>query len=247
MLSLRFLTILSIPVLVTAVPLEMTHSSDSEKVSNGKTPDIKELSDLYKGIYWEDVVSQCSGEQFSIIPEATRMAAEVAYFGHIIIYNNEGFNRYFAGDFGGNGWLVCALLFLFRSSLALAKEERKHNRISHFKSTRKLERMVSLRSIHGSKLFRTSSTDILDVLTADNYAWMFFYNWYYAAFGWFHDESKQRDSSDPIDESINDATGYLKSLQIKEMNLLSSNHTSTIMTLQTCSATMARKSYERYL
>jgi hypothetical protein len=107
--------------------------------------------------------------------------------------------------FGGNGWLVCALLFLFRSSLALAKEERKHNnRISHFNSTRKLERMVSLRSIHGSKLFRTSSTDILDVLTADNYAWMFVYNWYYEAFGWFHNENKKRDSSDLIDESIND-------------------------------------------
>lgn len=49
MLSLRFLTILSIPVLVTAVPLEMTHSSDSDNVSNGKTPDIKELSDLPQG------------------------------------------------------------------------------------------------------------------------------------------------------------------------------------------------------
>lgn len=52
------------------------------------------------------------------------MAAEVARFGHTIIYDNEGFNRYFAGVFGGTGWLVCALFFLFRSSLALAKETR---------------------------------------------------------------------------------------------------------------------------
>jgi hypothetical protein len=35
--------------------------------------------------------------------EATRMAAEVADFSHTIIYDNEGFNRYFAGVFGGNG------------------------------------------------------------------------------------------------------------------------------------------------
>jgi transcriptional regulator with XRE-family HTH domain len=88
--------------------------------------------------------------------------------------------------------LCVRFLFLFRSSLAKEEKGRKHNNwISHFKSIRKLERMVSTSSIHGSKLFRTSSTDIPDVLTADNYACMFVCNWYYQAFGWLYDENKE--------------------------------------------------------
>jgi hypothetical protein len=61
------LTILSIPVLVTAVPLEVRSSGDSDNVSHGKRSDMKELSDLFKGIYWKDAVLPGSGEQFSII------------------------------------------------------------------------------------------------------------------------------------------------------------------------------------
>ena len=39
--------------------------------------------------------------------------------------------------------------------------------------------------------YRTYSTDIPGVLTADNSACMIVCNWYYQAFGWFHDENKE--------------------------------------------------------
>src|SRR2546423_996730 len=75
-----------------------------------KRVDIEPIKQAFRGIHWDDALTQCTTEQFNILAESTRMALELTNFNiGTQEYDGPAWHRNFVRDWMTNpnfGWHV---------------------------------------------------------------------------------------------------------------------------------------------
>ena len=94
---LRIIQLLHISFLVIAAALPSTPRPDIH-ARDGVSPDaLNAAKQAYRGIYWDVAAQQCTGDQFNILVEATRMALKLAEYDYKLIYSY-GWHRFFVSN-----------------------------------------------------------------------------------------------------------------------------------------------------